>query len=229
MGAASALDLAVPFCIMKFTLHYVGDLHATGRRATHRRLEDKWRIRRQIHPQLKELWETHQVLRRVSSDSEIPTDGGTFSEFHVHHSYDDPPHDLGPDTVNLVAPIDVAGKSFIPLVRESMSLVCELDILFLRKGEPGQLILPGGDIDNRLKTLLDGLRMPTNADEIGNYRPNRPMYCLLEDDSLITDINIRTDRLLYPRMQSENAVHLVIGVNVNVIHVRPYNSKFIGY
>jgi hypothetical protein len=41
---------------------------------------------------------------------------------------------------------------FVPLVRESLCLTCELDILFLREGEPG--VMERGqryDIDNRLK------------------------------------------------------------------------------
>ncbi len=165
----------------------------------------------------------------MPNDAFIPSDGSPFSESHVHHSHEDPPSDVGRNPTNLIAPIDVAGKSFIPLIRESMSLVCDLDILFLRKGEPGQLILPGGDIENRIKTLLDGLRMPHSADEIGNRRVSRPTYCLLENDSLITGINVKTDRLLNPTMQGDNAVQLVIGVTVNVIHVRPYNQKLMGY
>ena len=109
-----------------------------------------------------------------------------------------------------------------------MSLVCDLDILFLRQGEPGRLILPGGDIDNRIKTLLDGLRMPNSANEIGARRVLRPTYCLLEDDSLITGINVRTDRLLDSKTRGDDAVRLIIGVTVKVIHVRPYNQKLMG-
>ena len=221
---AAKLGLVASFEIMKFTLHYSGDLRASGGGRRGARLDDKWKIRRQIHPQLKELWKSHQVLVRIANDAIVPAGAGTFAEFHVHHSQDDPPSDLGPDNVNLIEPIDVAGKSFVPLVRESMSLVCDLDILFLRRGEPGQLILPGGDIDNRIKTLLDGLRMPNDANEIGNHRVFRPTYCLLEDDSLITGINVKTDRLLDPTTPGDNSVRLIIGVTVNVIHVRPYGG-----
>ena len=47
-----------------------------------------------------------------------------------------------------------------------MALTCGLKILFLRKEGPGKLILQGGDIDNRLKTLLDALKMPSDLSEI---------------------------------------------------------------
>jgi len=45
-------------------------------------------------------------------------------------------------------------------------MVLQLGSLFLRPGEPGRLVSRGGDIDNRIKTLLDGLRMPTDAIEL---------------------------------------------------------------
>jgi len=57
----------------------------------------------------------------------------------------------------LCDPLEVSGKKFLPLVRQSLSLVCKLDILFLRKEEPGGIITQSGDIDNRLKTLFDGI------------------------------------------------------------------------
>src|SRR5713226_5028459 len=38
---------------------------------------------------------------------------------------------------------------FLALVRQKLNLVCDLDILFLRRENPGQLITGGGDLDNR--------------------------------------------------------------------------------
>ena len=195
LAACAVYNLAAPFRIMKFTLNYRGDLRASASGGSSR-LGDKWHIRRQIHPQLKELWQNHHVLKRIDVETIISRDGRPLLHTFTHHSADEIPGDLGPNPINLIEPIDVAGKSFIPLVRESMSLVCDLDILFLRKGEPGQLVSQGGDIDNRIKTLLDGLRMPENATEIGSKFVYRPMYCLLENDSLITGLNVRTDQLL---------------------------------
>ena len=218
--------LTTQFQIMKFTLDYRGELRASGSGSS--RLNDKWMIRRQIHPQLKELWQKHPVLSRIENETIIPADGGRFQQFEVHHKFKDPPSELFDTTIQLIDQITVAGKSFIPLVRESMSLVCDLDILFRRRGEPGQLVSQAGDIDNRIKILLDGLRMPTGAAEIGNHKVYRPMYCLLENDSLITGLSVRTDQLLDHKPESIHAVHLVIGVTVNVIHVRSYNMRLMG-
>src|SRR6266849_6098917 len=64
----------------------------------------------------------------------------------------------------LKKPVLIGGKQFVPLVRQSLALACSLDILFLRREEPGSLILQGGDIDNRIKTLFDALKMPTADD-----------------------------------------------------------------
>jgi|SRR5438552_6206595 len=79
------------------------------------------------------------------------------------------------------------------------------------------------DIDNRIKVLFDALRLPT-IDEIRDFRREQhevPFLCLLEDDSLITELKVTTDRLLIPPMGSGNHissdVHLVIHVKTDVV------------
>jgi hypothetical protein len=51
------------------------------------------------------------------------------------------------------------GFNFVPLVTHDMDLLCGLDILFLRPDKPGD-VLWAGDIDNRIKALIDALRIP---------------------------------------------------------------------
>jgi hypothetical protein len=94
----------------------------------------------------------------------------------------------------------------------------------LRRDHPGNLVSYGGDIDNRLKTLFDALRMPNTCDELAGVPPEAdedPFYVLLEDDALITKVSVTTDRLLLPPVGEEhiNDVQLVIVVGVNVIAV----------
>ena len=91
--------------------------------------------------------------------------------------------------------------TFSSLISSKQHLVAELHITLLRPEAPGQIITQSGDIDNRLKTLLDALRIPKNTQEIPKgYRPQSneiPVFhCLLEDDNLITKISVETDRLL---------------------------------
>jgi hypothetical protein len=94
-------------------------------------------------------------------------------------------------------------------------LLAELDVLLLRPENPGS-ILQHADIDNRLKTLFDALRHPDKAQELPagwvQHAGERPLHCLLDDDRLISRINVDTDRLLDP--QGPDEVALTIRVRV---------------
>jgi hypothetical protein len=97
-------------------------------------------------------------------------------------------------------------------------LACQLSITFLRQQAPGQLLGEGGDIDNRLKTLSDALRMPTKDEaqqaKIEPLADNDPIHCLLQDDALVTKVSVETDRLL--RAAAEFALVAIIQVRVLV-------------
>ena len=211
---------------MRFTLTFDGQLGASGNKP---KPQDKWDIRRKIHPQLAELWETSAVLAPIAKVGMWVPISGTYVRFEQHHSV---PISHAPQDgqINLIAPVDVGGKKFVPLIREEMSLICELDILFLRKEEAGALITQGGDIDNRIKTLFDGLRMPvpnemdsTDCDSLA-----QPFYCLLQSDTLISGFKVRTGRLLTEPNSSVAEVRLIIDVTVRAVHVRGYNLPLLG-
>ncbi len=112
------------------------------------------------------------------------------------------------------------GRGYIPLLTKKMDARCGLDILFLRPEEPG-LIIRGGDLDNRMKVLFDALRLPNNLAEAGGKEAeegDEPVYCLLEDDRLISEVRIVTDHLLmlpHSRQLDANDVFLVINVSLN--------------
>ena len=80
--------------------------------------------------------------------------------------------------------------------------MAEIDITLLTPEEPGRTITQGADLDNRMKTLLDALRMPKVVDELpkGDVASEHesPFYCLLEDDNLISRLSVSADRLLRP-------------------------------
>ena len=83
------------------------------------------------------------------------------------------------------------------------------------------------DLDSRLKTLFDALKMPIEKSQIGRCQTpdadEDPFYCLLEDDKLISHVSVETDTLLEPTAegltgnQAKNDARLVIDVLV-----RPY-------
>jgi hypothetical protein len=111
----------------------------------------------------------------------------------------------------------VAGFNFAQLVHSGISLYAELDILMLRPGDIGGLLVQGGDIDNRLKTLFDALRAPHQPNELpAGAVPaagEDPFHCLLEDDQLVTRVSVTTDRWLDPAV-GPNDVSLVIFVKI---------------
>lgn len=90
------------------------------------------------------------------------------------------------------------------------------------------MVLQGGDVDNRIKTLFDALRMP-DADVADNYPQSfDPLYCLLESDTLISGFDVDTGRLLMPQTVRANEVHLVIEVTVRVLKLGSWNVCLMG-
>jgi hypothetical protein len=100
--------------------------------------------------------------------------------------------------LNRFADTRLNGFCFLPLSRAEWHLRCSLDVLFLRREKPGKVFMMG-DLDNRLKTLFDALQMPQVGQEIGTEVPGSdepPFYILLQNDELIADVSVTTDRLL---------------------------------
>jgi hypothetical protein len=98
---------------------------------------------------------------------------------------------------------------------------------FLAQGKPRQSI-SRGDIDNRLKTLFDALAVPNQDQIVADPDVADPVYCLLEDDSLIAGLSVETHRLLTRPDSSQHEVRLVIEVDVRVARSRIYNQHFLG-
>jgi hypothetical protein len=185
---------------MEFYLTYDGPLGSNSR------AEQKHQLRRAFHPQLKHLWEISRHLKELREpliDSAVtvnrPSDRSRIASLPERFA-------CGP-------------YKLVPLVTKDLDLACSLEILFLRPDYPGGL-LQSGDIDNRLKTLFDGLRIPgPDAKELGGCTPllgENPLYCLLEDDSLITHVSVKTDTLLELNTDSSH-VRLVIDVRLQPV------------
>jgi hypothetical protein len=215
---------------MKLTLTFEGELPSTGNNPR-KSSEKKWVIRRAFHPQIEEGCLTHPALRGVMEHgTRIPPLGNIMVLSQYHHS--DPKDREAPfsrpGSRDLCAPIQVGKRHFIPIVRESLALGCELKILFLRREDPGSLVLQAGDLDNRIKTLFDALRLPTEQELLDDPTAPDPFYCLLESDTLITGLSIKTDRLLTGVNKSVHEVHLVVEADIRVLQARLYNLAFLG-
>lgn len=177
---------------MEFTLYYRGNLKAN------RGPDDKHLLRRHFHTQMREVWNQ----KPLDSHKNLLNPIGKPGDLSVLRT--------------------IGGFNFAPLVSERIHLVAELDIILLRPEAPGSIITQGGDIDNRLKTLLDALKVPTEANALPkNATPQtdeNPFFCLLEDDNLITKIAVQTDRLFEP-VKSPSEVVVLIRVTTKQLRV----------
>ena len=120
----------------------------------------------------------------------------------------------------------------MPLVREDWSLLCSVSILFLRRDPPGSVI-HAGDIDNRLKTVIDALRRPRNAMElVGHENPGEgedPFFVLMEDDKQVSHLEVETDTLLDPPSDDDadkRRARLVITVELRPYYATMFNLSF---
>jgi hypothetical protein len=209
---------------MKFTLTYDGRLPPSANKP---KVKAVWEIRKAFHPQMVDLWSSHPGLLVAEAERWFPKSGG----FQIvgHHSQPQPvPHRNTQTSVDLCETITKYGRQFRPLVRESHLLHCGLKISFLRKEPPGR-VYQGGDLDGRIKTLLDALAMPENKEQVRKdaLAPDLT-YCLLEDDSLVSGIQVESERLLTDQDHPKDYVRVNIEVDVRVRYATVYNQSFLG-
>lgn len=201
---------------MEFRLLYEGQLLSSA--GGDKRTTEKHAIRKKLHPQLRRLWSINSNLRQLAEYSCTQL---LLKE--NRQTTEQERFDLGIKCIG--EKWSRGGYQLVPLVTEAHALRCSLDVLMLRP-EEGRSILQGGDIDGKLKTLFDALRIPTNLQETGGIGPQEdeaPLFCLLEDDSLISEVRITTDQLLLRPNEREVKANDVFAV----IHVK-LNHKFPG-
>ena len=112
---------------------------------------------------------------------------------------------------------EIGQKRFWFLISEHLKTVVDLSFIFLFPYEIGTIVVSGGDIDNRLKTMFDALRIPHNENEIprdDDFDYNKGMYCLLEDDKLINKLDIQVFQDHYPI--NEKSCRVLIKVRTRI-------------
>jgi len=200
---------------MEFRLTYEGRL-GSGQSASAQHKHD---IRRVFHGQLKKLWEVHPHL--IAQEAWW---GG-------QHAAIRRPERWRPDQPfarkdELAEHFRRGNYRFVPLVLAELQLYCDLDVLFLRPGLPGNT-LNAGDIDNRIKTLFDALKMTDGLKGTPGENED-PFYVLLEDDRLITRLSVQTDTLLQPTGSEAGPqdARLTITVRLSPYHTTVWNVGF---
>lgn len=178
--------------LMEFQLLFMGEIGSDSRASI------KQSIRCSLHPQLRRLWHVDRKLRGYAAHYGRIFHARKQAEAKVTRT------DLSENDA-----IEFAFKNwgdnwthgpfrFVPLVSKERALICNLEILLLRPDDD-TYVMEHGDIDGHVKTLFDGLRMPTKQDETGHSSPTAdqdPFFCLLEDDRLVSELRVKADKLL---------------------------------
>jgi len=180
---------------MQFRLVFRGHL-PSERRAS---VAVKHQIRRELHPQLKALWQQHPALKTAFDPNLSHLNNGVSRVEQLANDY------------------SRCGFRFVPLVKEK-DFACSLDILLLFRQEPFRAF-NRGDLDNRVKTLVDGLRMPDQCSEVEGQSPQNdenPFFVLMDNDRAIFEFQVTTDVLYLPPepKEPERDVFATIGVRV---------------
>jgi hypothetical protein len=220
------------FECMRFTLYFDGELPSSKGES---KQPAKHAIREKLHWQLLQLFRDHISLPKPVSGDWAEWASWKWPDLKIDQQYDiGLGWKEGARWKESQATVAVGNLHFLPLVRASLDLVCELDVLFLRPGTPGLMERSEKgetryDIDNRLLTLFDGLTVPTEgqrayAIEHNTLDPNSPIFCLLGDDDRITAVNVRTDRLLAKAEDAKpDHIRLIIGVTLRAIRAGMHN------
>lgn len=190
---------------LDFYLSYRGPLKATQRdpkdgtivKTAHWNL--KHEIRLAFHVQLRKIWESHKLLKSKSSEQ-----GSMLN------------------VTDLARDFTIGPWSFVPLVTDKLEVLCGLKMTLLRLDHPGSSLW-SGDIDNRVKTLIDALEVPDANSGYSTDIPLDPtvgpLYCLLANDKLLTSLSVETGQLLSaPHNVEQSWAELSIHV-----HIKPEN------
>jgi hypothetical protein len=188
----------------------------------------KHALRKSFHPQLKHLWHSNPRLIRMAGrwgNFKLYGDilsGGEREARQGEYVWEKVRGQMERGYAKF---LEMTAESyrrgdfrFVPLVEGDLRLRVNLDILFLRR-DHHPLVKEGGDIDNRLKTLFDALRIPETTDGLGGApQPDEtPFFVLLQDDALISEVRVNTDSLLMlPQQKAPDPKDAFLVIDVKI-------------
>ncbi|MEM7696549.1 MAG: hypothetical protein AAF318_19050 [Pseudomonadota bacterium] len=182
---------------MEFKLTYEGPLWAKD---SQKRAPDgtsfadhKQHLRRAFDLQLRVLWNTNVFLKEAQAEKKGGVDtrqmwrSGAF---------------FGPSAAEREPLADALKRrhagAYVPMVCSYLDLSCDLEIdALVVKGEDENTAF--SDFDNRIKTLIDGLRKPKNKQELGQHSQppeDGVLFVLMEDDNRIRSLSTKSSRFL---------------------------------
>jgi hypothetical protein len=204
---------------MDFTLRYEGELPTSSR--TNTRATEKHAIRGVFHHQLAELWRLDRRLTGIPLET-LPE---AFKDERFEYQVQRPIQSAH----RFFYKCTQRGIACVPLVIALRFLRCELSVRVNRyEGADfkGRLLGRQGDLDNQVKTLFDALRMPQNEDEVPNGAQHvGPLFCLLEDDALITKLTLEAKRILEPRPGDRSDIWVALDIDVSITPIAPMSGN----
>jgi hypothetical protein len=221
---------------MELTLRFRGELPAATK--SNARVLDKHRIRKDLHNQLAVFWAQHRSLVDINKDLK-----GLQITKRARGVFDVDRPIIG--MKNFFWRYPLCGYDFIPLVTHVHELHCHLDIRVYRRLDQRGILFEGGDLDNRLKTFFDALRVPAEPSQIPEeldtpemefHTKEWPhMFCLLDDDKAIKKLSIQSLKMLTPIPENcehpENYTEMDIDVNITpassaILPMNPSGAHF---
>ncbi len=193
--------------------------------------EHKMEIRTVFHRQLKKLWDNHPTLSNLQYCKFCEMNHNHVSK-HFESGLDE--HELVDVKDHLADKFKLGKYSFVPIACKDFSVLCQIEILFLRHGNPSGT-LKGGDLDNRVKTVIDALSKPTQTNQLcGKYHTPAddecPFFTVMEDDFLVSSLTVTSDTLLEefekPDRDERDAM-IVISVDIRPYMPTQFNLAFV--
>ncbi|MEP7308024.1 MAG: hypothetical protein ABJA98_21175 [Acidobacteriota bacterium] len=160
---------------------------------------ERHKLRQFLHPQLKKLCHEHPSLK---SWSVVPPGG------------------VGSKIERIANEHKFGAYRFVPVIRKKAAEnIVSLDFLILRP-TAGRGVFDGrGDLDGRIKSIIDVLRKPSQPDEVKSSpaEGEDPFFVVLEDDSQIYEFSVSTDTLWRrdPDVANANGINELFAV-INV-------------
>jgi hypothetical protein len=200
---------------MEFTLRYSGTVPHHAKAEAHK-------IRRVLHGQLADYWSRDLRLKDVDATKIKPFVKSARFRFDVRQQehgqrVGSKPHDWH-------GYHEVRGIRFVPLVTRWRYLRCEIAMRIWRyEGDlhTGGLLDHQGDLDGKLKALIDALRMPHEDRELPAdvTHDGNVFFCVLEDDRLVTKIGIETRNILGPRPAKADQTKVDVDIELRIYPV----------
>jgi hypothetical protein len=217
--------------LMKFRLTYEGEVPSSQSKAANAKMD----MRKSFQLQLRQLWaQTCFLNDAIVYPSEHPDEANSIRKIRFFDSKTE--SEAEPLTLAMaIANNHVEnGYKFVPIVRETANLACSLNILLLRN-DGLRSAVTAGDLDNRMKTIIDALKRPKNKNELGSYleptEDEDPFFVLLEDDVLVTRLTAEADDLLSPvpngNYKNSRWAKVVIDVEIYPSRVTEFNFNYL--